>query len=113
MSQHTQHGLTPREPGPAEKRPVLRIGATIGSILLLVVALGFAHKADLKAEAEDAAINQAIADKLTQKARDDMWAGRMADAYAQGRRDALEVGYGTPEEARLVAVCREVRGARQ
>jgi uncharacterized membrane protein len=74
-------------------------------IVLFVLCLGIAHHFDSRAEAEEQAITAQLAARMQQVQRDGGWLTVVANAYAQGRDDALRARPGSPEARQLAQAC--------
>lgn len=100
---HRQHC---EMPSPTPQRP--RRGGlrwTIVAVVLLVLILAVAQRLDSTAAAEDAARTDLLIQRMQQQRIDQLWAQRVADAYAKGRQEALHPEPASPEVAFLVSAC--------
>lgn len=102
---HRQHALAEPDHVKDARRLGYSMIATVTGVITLVALLAIAQQWDAQAKAEDAVIDQRIRDRLAALDRDRKWTQRMADAYAQGRSDAIEVRLGSPEARRLALAC--------
>jgi hypothetical protein len=98
---HREHGL------PAKDSLRARIAMIVVCVLTLVGLLAYGHHVDAQAEADDAALEQRIADHISERQRNADWTARMAQAYAAGRHDALA---DAASQGRVLTACATPRG---
>jgi hypothetical protein len=101
---HREHGL------PAKDSLRARIALIITCVCTLVALLAYGHHVDSQAEADDAALEQRIADHISERQRAVEWTHRMAQAYAAGRHDALA---DAAAQGRVLTACATPRGEPQ
>lgn len=105
--QHRQHAEIRR----ARQARLGAIHAGLSVIALLVVmAVYWWH--DGQARAEKAVHDAGQQTYLLERERDRLWLSRIADAYAQGRKDVLDAVKGSPEAGQVLMACARLKEPR-
>jgi hypothetical protein len=102
FNQHRQHGMEPISKGDKAWRRFVVISMMIMGILYLY---GIAHTWDERAEAEDRIIQVQLRQLAERGDIERKALQRVADAYAQGQRDALR-GMSDQQSAEFAQACR-------